>query len=80
MATGQGSRIYKSIEEYKKDWEEIEVVKEAKREYAMTITYTPEGVPSMTHKNNGVREGDVIACLEIAKLQFITEISGGGKK
>ncbi len=80
MGTGKGKRTYKTIEEYKKDWEELEVQEQAQRIYNLSITYSDKGVPSLVHKNLGIREGDVIACLEIAKIQFITQMTGGGQK
>ncbi len=77
LGTGKGKRIYNSIEEYKKDWEEIEI-QDAKR-YSLTITYNEDGTPNLSSKNSGMAEADILMCLQITISQILAQITGGGK-
>ncbi len=81
LATGKGKRSY-TLAEYKKDWEELGTPEVSKLLYSLTITYNEDGTPKLDHTNSGMREMDIIASLEIAKLQMIQAVvnSGKGKK
>ncbi len=80
LATGEGKRTYKEVAEYEKDWEELEVQSQSKPAYYLTLTYNEDGSPKLDHKNSGMREADIITCLEIAKLHLLQEITGRGSK
>jgi len=82
LGTGKGKRNYPTIVDYRKDWEELNGTDEMHEQpqYVLTITYNADGTPNLNHKNSGMREADVVMCLEIAKLHLLQEITGGGKR
>ncbi len=84
LATGKGERSYSTLQDYQKDWDELEVSENSKGKdapnYSLTITYHENGSPNLNHNNSGMKESDIVTCLEIAKLHILQEITGGGKK
>jgi len=84
LATGKGKRSYTTLENYQKDWDELEITENPKDKdaphYSLTITYHENGSPNLNHTNSGMKEADVVTSLHIALLQILQSITGGGKK
>jgi len=72
LATGKGKRSYKTLNEYLKDWEELEIEKPTeKRVYNLSVSFNEDGTPKLDHTNDGMPIPEIVMSLEIAKLQLI---------
>jgi len=47
--------------------------------HILTLTYNEDGTPNLNHDNSGMRQSDIIASLEIAKIQVIQSVMRGVK-